>query len=87
MVATHIKKIMHNMICMTGACSREVLTCFLLVKCLGLSKTLTVRFTQTLYVINANLYGTTLLLTELDLSILLPVTLAIFQGHSSVKQF
>ena len=47
MVATYIKKIMHNFICVTGVDSREMIF-FLSVKCLGfLKKTLTSEFTQT----------------------------------------
>ena len=46
MFATYIDKIMHNVICVTGVYLREIINMFLLVKYLGLSKTLTSGFTQ-----------------------------------------
>ena len=67
---------MHNMICVTDVYSREIINMFLSGKCLGLSKTLTLEFTQTINVINVKFC------TFIPLS----VTLTIFQCHSTVEQ-
>ena len=76
------------MICVTLVCIQERnLTCFSSVKCLGLSNTLTVGFySDTKTVINVKLC-IMVILTELYLFTPLLVTLTIFQGHSSGKQF
>ena len=48
MVVTYIQKIMHDMICVTLVYySREIIDIFWSVKCLGLSKTLTLQLTPT----------------------------------------
>ena len=57
---------------------------FLVVKCLGLSKLVALGFTQTALNVKLCLM---VLLIELYLFIPLSVTLTIFQGHKSVKQF
>ena len=42
-----LKKIMHDIICVTGVYLREIINMFLSVWCLGLLKTLTLGCTQT----------------------------------------
>ena len=81
MVATYIKKIMHSrnhgtLVCVQG----KYFTCFWLVKCLGLLKTLIHHKCNKCQTLHDGTYA------ELYQFIMLSVTLTLFQGHNSVKQ-
>ena len=66
--------------------SREIINMFLVSQVFGLVKNFNIRnFSDIINVINAKLCMMVLLI-ELYLFIPLSVTLAIFQGHSNVKQ-
>ena len=88
MVATYIKKIMRNMNCATLVCFQlgRQFTCLCSVRCLRLSKRLTLIFPETIHVMNIKLCMV-VLHTELYLFITLSVILTLFEGHTSVKEF
>ena len=73
--------------CATFVCIQgRYFTCFWSVRCLGLSKSLTIGFSQTtINVINVKICVVVLHI-ELYLLVTLSVTLTLFQSHSSVKQ-
>ena len=84
MVAKYFKKIMHNMMFVTGVYLREIINLFL-VEYLGLWKNLGI-FSDTINVINRKLCMVVLLI-ELYLFIPLSVTRTVFQGHNIIEQF
>ena len=87
MVATYIKKIMHNMVCVTLVYSRGRIKTFFIGQESGLVENLNIEIdSDTINVINVKLCMTVLLI-ELFLFIPLSVTLTILQGHSNVEQF
>ena len=86
MVATYIKKIMHNMICVTDLCSRETVNMFLVGQVSGLVENFYIGiYSDTINVINVKLCLIELLF-ELYLFIPLPVTFTIFTVPSNVEQ-
>ena len=77
---------MHNM-CDSGVCSREIINMFLVIQVSWLVENVnTGIYSDTINVINVKLCMV-VVLTELYPFIPLSVTLIVFQGHSSVKQF
>lgn len=87
MVTTNIESILHNMLCVTLACIKErEFAHFWLVACSGVSNLNIAIFLDTIPVINDKLCMMELLI-ELYVFIPLFMTLAIFQGHSSVIKF
>ena len=87
MVARYVKNIMHNVNCVTGVCSREIIHMFLVGQVSGLVENFNIGiFSDTMNVTNVKLYMVVLHI-ELYLFIANSVTLTLFQGHSSVKQF
>ena len=81
MVALYIKKILHNMNCVTGVWFRE------LGQVAGLVRNFNIGiFFDTINIINVKL-GMVVQQIELYQFITLSVTLTLFQGHSSIKQF
>ena len=88
MVASYIKEIMHNMICVTVVYSGKVIYIFFDCQVFGLVKNFDIGIYWDMIlinVINVKLFMMALLI-ELYLFIPLSVTWIIFQGHSNVRQ-
>ena len=86
MVATYIKKIMHNMNCVTHCVFKGFIYMFLISQVSGPVENVNVSiFSDTITVINVKLCVMVLHIA-LYLLITLSVTLT-FQGHSTVRQF
>ena len=84
MAATYIKKIMHNMICVTDMYSREIIGMFTVSQESGLVKDFDIGiYSDTLNAISVTLFM--VLLIELYLFIPSSMTLTILKGHSSAK--
>ena len=89
MVATYIKKIMHDMCCVMAVCSREIIYIFLVREMSGLVEKFnngTWAFSGMINVISIKLCMMVLHIW-LHLFVTLLVTLTLFQDHSHVKQF
>ena len=87
MVATYIKKMMHNMNCVTGVCSREIIYMFLVSQVSGLVKKLDIGiFSDTKSVTSFELCMMVLHF-ELYLFITLSVTLTLFRVTAVSNSF
>ena len=87
MVTTYVKKIVHNMISMTGVYLRDIINMVLVGQVSELVENINIEiYSGTINVINLKLCMMVLFI-ELYLFIPLSVTLTIFQGHSNVRQF
>ena len=81
MVATYIKKIMHNIICVTGVYSRGIINMFFMCQVTGLVRNFNIGiYSDTTNVINVKLCMMVLLI-EFYLFIPLSVTVIIFQSQ------
>ena len=79
---------MHNMMCVTGVHSRELIGMFFVSQVSGLVENCNIGvYSDTINVINVELCMVVLLLIELYLFIPLKMTLTLMQGHNKVEQF
>ena len=89
MIATYIKKIMHNINCATLVlCSREIVYMFWVSQMSGLVRNFNIWiFSDTILCTECETLHDMVLHMELYLFITLSVTSTLFKGHSSVKPF
>ena len=86
MIATYIKEIMHNMNCVTGECSMEIIYMFMVVQVSWLVESFNMEiFSYTINVINVKLC-VIVQHVELYLFIVFSVTLTLFRGKTVLTE-